>query len=76
MPRRIDSLRALCDLTRGADVGSVRLTLDELEGLLTVAEVARKYLPEFDNPVPCLTIRTAYRAALREALAKLDEVQP
>lgn len=76
MPSRLEELKDLRDMVRENEGVATSIDLSELEDLLAVVEVAKDYIAEFDAPVPDLNLRVAYRAKLRESLAKLDEVQP
>ena len=76
MPSRLKTLMGDLMVAQIENRDSFCIETDALEGLLAVVEAARKYITEFGVPVPDLSLRVRYRADLRNALAKLDEVQP
>lgn len=56
----------------GAAIVALRNAAD---ALLDVAEAAREYLDEMDNPSPCHVMRKQWRGKMRAALAELKKLE-
>ena len=75
MPSRLEKLCGNLSYEQYLHEPSINISTDDLEDLLAVVESAKDYIAECDAPVPDLNLRVVYRARLRTAIAKLNEVQ-